>query len=67
VSGQNCSVVRVDVDRAPEIAHRYHVDAVPTAMILLGGERRGAPVVGAHPRARWEQELDLDAVAPSTP
>jgi hypothetical protein len=33
--------------------------AVPTAIVLNGGEQQGDPVTGALPKARWERKLGL--------
>lgn len=57
-------VVRVDVDRAARVAAAHGVLSIPTAMVLVDGEVRGRPVVGAYPRERFERELGLDEVAP---
>ena len=55
-------VVKVDVDQAPSTAQRYNVLAIPTAVVLRGGELQGEPVTGALPRQRWERELGLDSL-----
>jgi thioredoxin-like negative regulator of GroEL len=55
-------VVKVDVDRAPEVAQRDDVVAIPTAMVLRDGEQSGKRVTGALPRKRWEAQLGLDAL-----
>ena len=52
-------VVKVDVDKSPRTAQRYRVRAIPTAMVLRGGEVQGDAVVGALPRRRWERELGI--------
>jgi thioredoxin 1 len=53
-------VVKVDVDKSPRTAQRYEVLAIPTAMVIRGGEVQGDPVVGVLPRKRWERELGID-------
>lgn len=38
--GNKVKVIKVDVDRNPEVAMRYHVQAVPTLMIFKKGQVR---------------------------
>jgi thioredoxin 1 len=47
---------KVNVDEEPGIASRYDVLSIPTVILFSGGESRGA-VVGARPRAHFEQWL----------
>jgi thioredoxin len=47
---------KVNVDEEPGIASRYEVLSIPTVILFSGGEPRGA-VVGARPRAYFEQWL----------
>ena len=47
---------KVNVDSEPGIASRYDVLSIPTVILFSGGEPRGA-VVGARPRAHFEQWL----------
>jgi thioredoxin 1 len=49
-------VARVNVDAEPGIASRYDVLSIPTVILFSGGEARGS-VVGARPRAHFEQWL----------
>jgi thioredoxin len=49
-------VARVNVDVEPGIASRYDVLSIPTVILFSGGEPRGV-VVGARPRAHFEQWL----------
>jgi thioredoxin 1 len=43
----------VDIDRYPEVAARYEVLSIPTVILFSGGEPQ-ATVVGARPRAHFE-------------
>jgi thioredoxin 1 len=47
---------KVNVDEEPAIASRYDVLSIPTVILFSGGEPRGT-VVGARPRAHFEQWL----------
>jgi thioredoxin 1 len=49
-------VARVNVDEQPGIASRYDVFSLPTVILFSGGEPRGS-VVGARPRAHFQQWL----------
>ena len=58
-------LVKVDVDRAPKLAQRYSIQAVPTLMVLYRGEviARQAGAAPLHALRTW---LD-DAVARISP
>ena len=47
---------RVNIDEEPGIGSRYDVLSIPTVILFSGGEARGS-VVGARPRAHFEQWL----------
>jgi thioredoxin 1 len=46
----------LDIDSYPEVAARYEVLSIPTVILFAGGEARGT-MVGARPRAHFEQWL----------
>ncbi|MET9374398.1 thioredoxin [Streptomyces sp. NPDC003035] len=50
-------IVRLDVDRNPEITLRYGVMATPTLMVFRAGEPVTS-MVGARPKRRLLQELE---------
>ncbi|MGA5422495.1 thioredoxin [Streptomyces lavendulocolor] len=50
-------VVRLDVDRNPEVTARYAVLSMPTLLVFRGGEPV-AQMVGARPKRRLLQELE---------
>ena len=50
------AVARVNIDEQLGIAARYEVLSIPTVILFEGGEARGS-VVGARPRAHFEQWL----------
>jgi thioredoxin 1 len=47
---------KMNVDENPLTAARYGILSIPTAIVFAEGEPR-ATVVGAYPRARYEQAL----------
>jgi len=47
---------KLNIDENPLTAARYDVLSIPTAILFDGGEAR-ATLIGAHPRARYEQAL----------
>ncbi len=49
-------VVKIDIDRNPELADRYDVMAVPT-LVLMSDDREVARFVGLTPLEKIEQEL----------
>jgi thioredoxin 1 len=49
-------VARVNIDEEPALASRYEVLSIPTVILFSGGEPRGT-MVGARPRAHFEQWL----------
>ncbi|HVS85478.1 MAG TPA: thioredoxin [Gaiellaceae bacterium] len=56
----------VDIDRFPEVAARYEVLSIPTVILFADGERQET-VVGARPRAHFEERFGawLTGSAPS--
>ena len=58
-------LVKVDVDRAPALGQRFQVQAVPTLLVLRGGEV-AARQAGAAPVAVLRRWLD-DALAEPKP
>ena len=58
-------LVKVDVDRAPALSRRFQIQAVPTLLVLRGGEV-AARQAGAAPVAVLRRWLD-DALAESKP
>lgn len=54
--GDEANVVKVDIDQYRDIAHRYHVQSVPTLIVFLNGEPvwRG---VGLHQADVLEAKL----------
>jgi thioredoxin 1 len=51
------TVVKVNSDESPEIAAAYRVMALPTLVLLHGGEQVWS-VVGARPKAKLLREID---------
>jgi thioredoxin 1 len=47
---------KLNIDENPLTAARYGVLSIPTAIVFAGGEPK-ATVVGAYPKARFEQAL----------
>jgi thioredoxin 1 len=47
---------KLNIDENPVTAARYHVLSIPTAILFEAGEAR-ATLIGAQPRARYEQAL----------
>ena len=45
---------KLNIDENPEVASRYGVLSIPTAILFEGGEAREA-VVGARPRSHYER------------
>jgi thioredoxin 2 len=58
-------LVKVDVDRAPALGRRFQIQAVPTLLVLRGGEV-AALQAGASPVAALRRWLD-DALAEPKP
>ena len=58
-------LVKVDVDRAPALGQRFQIQAVPTLLVLRGGEV-AARQAGAAPVAVLRRWLD-DALTESKP
>jgi len=54
---QRIAVERVNADEDPDTAARYEVLSLPTVVLLVDGEARGA-VVGARNLAYFESWLD---------
>jgi thioredoxin 1 len=52
--GDRLTFVKVNIDDNPERAAELGVLSIPTVMVFEGGERRET-VVGARPRAHFEQ------------
>jgi thioredoxin 1 len=50
-------VCKVDVDRAPAVAQRYGVRAIPTVLIIKSGKEINR-LVGMQPKARYVALLD---------
>jgi thioredoxin 1 len=50
-------VERINADEDPDTAARYDVLSLPTVVLLVDGEARGA-VVGARPLAHFQSWLD---------
>lgn len=50
-------VVKLDVDRAPDIAAQYGIQAIPTVMVFQGG-KEAARWVGVQPLPAYARELD---------
>ena len=62
-------LVKVDIDRAPELSRRFQVQAVPTLLVLRGGEI-AARQAGAAPVAvlrRWLDDVLAEHGAPAGP
>jgi thioredoxin 1 len=47
---------KLNIDENPITAARYDVLSIPTAILFDAGEPK-ATLIGAHPRARYEQAL----------
>jgi thioredoxin 1 len=47
---------KLNVDENPLTASRYGILSIPTTIVFVGGQPRAA-VVGAYPKARYEQAL----------
>lgn len=60
--GDAIKVVKVDVDRNPEVAGQYQIRGVPTIGLFEGGELT-KQLVGARPRHAIEAELELNRFA----
>jgi len=50
-------VVKVDVDKNPATASRYHIMSIPTMMLFKGGEV-AAQIVGYRPKDALKKEID---------
>ncbi|MEU7811151.1 thioredoxin domain-containing protein [Pseudonocardia sp. NPDC049154] len=59
------TIVKVDVDRTPALGQRFRIPAVPTLLVLRGGEV-AARQAGAGPVAELRRRLD-DALAEPKP
>jgi thioredoxin 2 len=59
-------LVKVDVDRAPELGRRFQIQAVPTLLVLRGGEV-AARQAGAAPVAVLRRWLDDTLTEPKPP
>jgi thioredoxin len=53
---ERVAFAKVNIDEHPEIAARYDVLSIPTAILFDGGEPRET-IVGARPRAHYERAL----------
>ena len=51
------TVCKVDVDRAPSVAQRYGVNAIPTVLIINNGKEIGQ-LVGLRPETEYAAVLD---------
>ena len=49
---------RVDVDKAPELAKNWGIEAMPTVMVFDKGRPLGAPIVGLHAEGDYRAALD---------
>jgi thioredoxin 1 len=54
--GGRLAFAKVNIDEHPEIAARYDVLSIPTAILFEQGEPREV-IVGARPRAHYERAL----------
>lgn len=54
--GDAANIIKIDVDRNPELAQRYNVRSIPTLIIFQGGEAiwRG---YGLHQAAQLEDKI----------
>ena len=55
--GNKITIARMDVDRNPRIASRYHIMAIPTMLLF----KEGKPVtniVGYKPKTELKRDLD---------
>ena len=59
------TVKRVDVDERPDLAERFHIDAVP-ALALVKGKRVVATLEGRATAPKIESLLDLHVREPVT-
>jgi thioredoxin 1 len=50
-------VVKVDVDRVPDVAAQYGIQSIPTVVLFKGGQE-ATRLVGAQPLAAYTRELD---------
>jgi thioredoxin 1 len=57
LAGQGYRVCKVNVQAQPELAARYHVSAVPTLLVLRGGEET-ARFVGVQSERTLRAALD---------
>jgi thioredoxin 1 len=57
---------KLDIDASPLAASRYGVLSIPTAILFEDGEAR-VTVVGARPRAYYEQAFEPWLTAPASP
>lgn len=55
-------IVKLDTDENPQTANRYNVLSIPTMILFRGGEPVKT-IVGAYPKRKLEQELDLTPTA----
>jgi thioredoxin 1 len=70
-AAERVAFMKLNVDQNPVMASRYGVLSIPTVILFEGGKPKGT-VLGARPRAHYEQalrevlpaaELDRDSVA----
>ena len=55
-------VGKLDVDAEPGLAAKFGVASIPTILLFKGGQVV-AVAVGARPRPRWPQALELETYA----
>jgi thioredoxin 1 len=56
--GGRMTFAKLDIDANPRTASRFRVLSIPTVVLFEGGEPR-TTVVGARPRAHFEQAFGL--------
>lgn len=55
-------VVKLDVDKAPDVATEYGVQSIPTVILFQGGKER-ARWVGGQPLTTYTRALDAQLAA----
>lgn len=54
--GDKVNIIKIDIDRNPELSARYRVQSVPTLMVFKGGEMLWR-AAGLHQAAQLEEIL----------